>query len=549
MKVYVRAAVSIKNLREQFAKDMDEDLFQQLVDLDPTADFAQGKPGKYCPWIFRQYNKGNLNVEADGQNLTDALEHFAKYGKRYSHTDLGQYKTVKEFLDDNHEVINRPLTEEEEKKALKKRAHNPSDADKKFLVEDDEWEVWTPITRAGSISLSREGGDKARWCTAAEGNDDYYWRRYTAQGPLYIFINKANRAEKYQTHFESGSYWYDRDDRSHGESAFNRFMAEHPIIAEYFDIVQVDGVSMRAGTITGYTEGATYIKIPDGATTITKRFPATVEEIVMPNTVTTIGERICNNCNNLVKITLSTNLQEIPTRTFEGCTSLETIDVPDSVTAYGDGAFRGCSSLRILNNSRNLKKVGNTCFEGCTQLDDFELPDSVEDLGNGCFNGVGFSGITLPASLTTLKGTFTGDNSIERVDLKNVTTISTNAFKDSSIADIDLSNVTKIGSNAFRQCNNLTSVILNPEGVDLGSAVFADNPNLTNINVPANSKLGYIVFDNCPQLTVRWNNEDMPYEFDNIGLLICDDSCTELINTNKGFIKIQTTSGVIYEVQ
>ena len=66
MKRYIRAAVPIANLRTQFAPDMDDQQFQQLIELDPSADFEKNKGGKYCPWIFRQYNKGlfrNLNIQ------------------------------------------------------------------------------------------------------------------------------------------------------------------------------------------------------------------------------------------------------------------------------------------------------------------------------------------------------------------------------------------------------------------------------------------------------------------------------------------------------
>jgi hypothetical protein len=222
--------------------------------------------------------------------------------------------------------------------------------------------------------------------------------------------------------------------------------------------------------------------------------------------------------------------------------------IPDSVKSYGESAFSGCSKLKTLINSNQLKEVGNRCFEGCSSLEDFELPDSVTSLGNRCFEGVGFTEVTIPAGITKLGGTFEEDSTIQTVNLKNVSIIGAKAFLKSSIANIDLSNVDKMGSSAFRMCNNLTSVHLK-EGAHLESSAFADNPNLTNINVPVGCSLGFVVFNDCPNLTVRWEAEDKPYEFDNIKQLECDASCTQLIDANKGFVKIKTFQGDVYEVQ
>ena len=118
MKTYISAAVPIAKLREQFAPDMEDQTFQDLIDIDPSADFEKNRGGKYCPWIFRQYNKGNLK-ESDYTNLKDALGYFLNNYKKYPKSDLGQYKTVEEFkglesdvvIFINHTYSNEPLTD------------------------------------------------------------------------------------------------------------------------------------------------------------------------------------------------------------------------------------------------------------------------------------------------------------------------------------------------------------------------------------------------------------------------------------------------------
>ena len=559
MKVYVRAAKTIEQLRQQDAPGMDPDVFKELVEVDPTANFDQGKGGKYCPWIIRQYKSGNLK-ENDFANLRDALMLFGKQGKKFNSADINQYKDVTPFLEEANDVLNRPLTEKEKQKIAKKQSKQKSDSDRRLLIDDGEWEVWQPLTWSGSISLAYEGvkkGEpcdsshpdnmKATWCTAGESSD-HYFNYYTSQGPLFIFIPKNDPINKFQACFAANSWWYDKYDDEHGQGAWIQFCQEHPKIGEFFETKSIDGVDMMAGNIIGFTDGATTIKIPEDTVTVSKRFPNSVEEVYMPSSVTSLCNRIFEGCSKLKKITLSEGLTVIPNQAFVNCTALAELAIPDSVTEYGDSAFEGCTALTSFKNSASVTKVGNRCFAKCAKLDDFELPNTVTDLGNGCFDGVGFTGITLPTALTKLKGTFTNDTAIRTVDLQNVTEISANAFRSSAIENIDLTKVTKIGSNAFRQCNNLVDVELNPEGVHLESSVFSDNPNLASINVPAGSSLGLVVFDNCPNLTVTWEDEDAPYEFDNIKLLICPDSCTELIDANKGYVRIQTTSGKVYDV-
>lgn len=547
MKVYIKAVVSIENLKTQFGEGINDDMFARLVNVDPTADYDSNRGGKYCPWIFRKYKEGSL-TEDDFQNLTDALEHFSKYSKKYQHTDLGQYRTVEEFLQDAEDVANRPLTEKEIAKENKKRSHHTSDVDKEFIVEDDEWEVWRPLTKAGSMALASLGGEKARWCTANDGSD-YYWNRYTSQGPLYIFINKADPTEKYQTHFETDSYMYNKYDRPQGETFFYNFCKEHPIIGDYFKVQVVDGLYLRAGHIVRYDKDATVIKIPEGVTELNPRlsFPNGLEELYLPDSITELRPGAFDYQHNLKYVKLPNTLTKLPSDVFSVCENLERIEIPDSVVSYGRHAFYGCVKLKSIKNSSSLERIGEECFKGCRALEDFKLPESLTYLGSRCFVNSSITDISLPDSVTTLRGTFNCDQEISTVDLNNVTEILADTFRESTIDEIDLTKVKRIGASAFRGCPNLSTITLSP-GVLVGSNAFADCPNLTKINVPKDCELRYKVFDNCPNLTVTWQKEDEDYEFEDIKLLVCDESCIQLIEANRGIVKIKTRQGKVYDI-
>ena len=56
-------------------------------------------------------------------------------------------------------------------------------------------------------------------------------------------------------------------------------------------------------------------------------------------------------------------------------------------------------------------------------------------------------------------------------------------------------------------------------------------------------------FDDCPNLTIVWEKPDEPYEFSNIKELVLDEAtCPQLLETNKGYVRIRTTGGQVYEV-
>lgn len=323
---YIRAAVSIENLRKQFADDMDERTFSELVNIDPTADLRQNKGGKYCPWIFRQYKANNL-VREDYINLKDALGDFIKNSSKYTYSDLGRYKTVDEFLEDSARVGSLPLTEKEQAKRLKKAAHNAGDEARKHIATSGDWELWTPLTYEGSISLARTGGEKASWCTAYEGNDGYY-NEYSSQGPLYIFLNSKDPGEKYQVHFQSRQFC-DIDDRNLGMSEFYKFIGDKPEFQEIFGIYSInDEIFIRQNKVL-----------------TTKAYVKEADLTQSPVRIDVIGGGSFSGDRNLTRVVIPDTVVKIGGFAFWKCDRLETVNIPDSVQEIEEYAFGKCPSL------------------------------------------------------------------------------------------------------------------------------------------------------------------------------------------------------------
>ena len=93
-----------------------------------------------------------------------------------------------------------------------------------------------------------------------------------------------------------------------------------------------------------------------------------IEQIVIPESVTSFGSSIFYDCVKLKYAILPKGITEIYDSMFRGCESLQSIDIPDGVTRFGDFAFDGCSSLASIILPAGVTYVGNYCFSDCSNL-------------------------------------------------------------------------------------------------------------------------------------------------------------------------------------
>ena len=74
------------------------------------------------------------------------------------------------------------------------------------------------------------------------------------------------------------------------------------------------------------------------------------------------------NGSELTDITIPSDVAEIKSAAFEGCSSLTSVTIPDSVTSIGFAAFKGCSSLISVTIPNSVTSIGGQAFYGCSSL-------------------------------------------------------------------------------------------------------------------------------------------------------------------------------------
>lgn len=207
----------------------------------------------------------------------------------------------------------------------------------------------------------------------------------------------------------------------------------------------------------------------------------------------------CANDSRVKRIDLSRCVvTEIPDRAFENSLSLEEVLLPEGITTMGSYVFNGCRSLTYIPLPASLHTIGDYTFQGCRSLKSFILPGTLKQIGQSIFAGCdSLTSVTLGEGIvTTGVELFWCCRSLTTVTLPESFTVVPIVFFSycTSLATITLpAKVTKIESDAFIGCTALASVILKsttPPAID-PTAFDKTNEDYTII-VPKGYKEAYI---------------------------------------------------------
>ena len=213
----------------------------------------------------------------------------------------------------------------------------------------------------------------------------------------------------------------------------------------------------------------------------------------IPNSVTSIGDRIFRWCENLTSITIPNSVTSIGQEAFLGCSSLTSITIPNSVTSIEKWVFADCSSLTSITIPEGVTSIGSYAFYDCSSLTNITIPNSVTSIWDNCFEDC--------SSLTSINVSENNKNycSVDGVLFNKDKTeiIKYPEGKDGASYKIP-EGVTRIENSAFNQCNNLTSLTISNGVINIADYAFYSCESFEKILCLGDApKLGSKSFDGC----------------------------------------------------
>jgi len=262
-----------------------------------------------------------------------------------------------------------------------------------------------------------------------------------------------------------------------------------------------------------------------------------IEEIVIPEGITTIYDATFYSCKQLASVTLPSSLRTIGTHDAEGpsegegafqnCRALTHIEFPECLDWISGCTFCG-SGLQSIDIPAKVRYVGRDAFMGSSDLADVVIRGETQ-IDDGAFTSCGIKRMKLHDAVRRVpvfpRGKLerfeagTGiDNLVtlsyaplltEVVLHGAVTNIGSWAFSNcTSLRGLELpSTVRTIGQRAFEVCRKLESLEL-PDGLEyLGDGAFAGCVALRSVSIPEKiTMLGETTFSGCTNLhTVTLN--------------------------------------------
>lgn len=195
---------------------------------------------------------------------------------------------------------------------------------------------------------------------------------------------------------------------------------------------------------------------------------ATVTDLTIPASVTTIGLALAQNATALETVTFEDRTQDIVwgmdtfgAWTFAG-SSVQSIDLGDGLVTVPKIFATGAASLQAVTFGNAVASIGAEAFKNCTSLGNVDLPASLQTIEADAFRDcTALSSVVIPASVTKMgTAVFQGDTS-----LTSVTFADRAQTVEFALGDLS-------GSWMFFGCTALDTVVIG-DGITALPAIFA----------------------------------------------------------------------------
>lgn len=193
--------------------------------------------------------------------------------------------------------------------------------------------------------------------------------------------------------------------------------------------------------------------------------------------------------------------------------SLAIIDIPDKIL-YNDiyypiifineNAFRDNTILVTVIMTDNITNIGSNCFSECINLTNIRLSSTLMNIQPETFLNCNILNVILPDSITYIAyRAFYGCSNLISISWpKNLIKIYSEAFYNCyNLLELEFpSKLEFIGEYAFSNCSSVINIQL-PEKIKYIESYAFELTNISHIEIPILTNIGFYVFKNCSNLT------------------------------------------------
>ena len=236
--------------------------------------------------------------------------------------------------------------------------------------------------------------------------------------------------------------------------------------------------------------GKPVVAIADGAFDEDVAGPHGMVSVVIPDSITSIGERAFNHCDSLASITIPNSVITISERAFNICRNLIIYCEAESKPDGWNDRWNDSNRPVVVWDCKNNEVADDGNIYALVSGLRYTIKDGNAEVAQ---HGEGISGnITIPKTIVYKDKNY------------NVTSIGNSAFYDcDKLTGITIpDSVTSIGDRAFAGCSSLTSITIPNSVTSIGEWAFSSCSKLTSITIPNGvTSIGDYAFSSCSKLT------------------------------------------------
>lgn len=369
----------ITSIYDKYYSEIPRETFDSIIRIDPqTNDNQIGDVAKNLLLRLFMQGKGR-SITRTNSALMAAIDRYYEQSNTYEpeKQNLLNYEDIKSFID--------YLPPSPTSLAAAQGSHGAIEGqDFKRIATSLNYDIFQPLTFRGSERLAHSRGGPNVWCTAGGSSglmygasadhsvSTSYWRSYSNDGPIYMFMHKYEPTDirkNYNMSYKNGQVYHFLNGNNEGPYSCDRrlqksygsvhgnweaFLLANPEVA----------VALASCNEPNLANEISVQAVAKSASMSKKPFIIQSEDDLI-NYFHHVD--LYKSC--IVDLEIS-NIKKIPAGLFANSLALKTVKLGSGIQEIGDQAFKNCSALISIGTElpETLETIGVEAFMGCRDL-------------------------------------------------------------------------------------------------------------------------------------------------------------------------------------